>query len=80
MGNENIRSLRRWKAEFSHAGFTIDPDSVQYVRLFPPSFFKKDPLEKVVEREQELWQNYSLLREYFFFGVNFLARKEGPVG
>ncbi len=75
MGNENIRPFKTWKKEFEKAGFQMDEDSVQYVRLFPPSFFEKQPLDEVVEREQRIWKNHPLLKEYFFFGMNFLARK-----
>lgn len=75
MGNENIRSYAIWRSEFIKAGFDMEEDKLHYVRLFPPSFFqKRKPLE-VQKREQELWQRYGLLREYFFFGVNFVAKK-----
>lgn len=75
MGNENIRPLKKWQAEFEKAGFKWDSGSVQFVRLFPPSFFEKSPPANVVEREQRIWKNNALLREYFFFGVNFRAGK-----
>ncbi|HFA49664.1 MAG TPA: methyltransferase domain-containing protein [Bacteroidetes bacterium] len=75
MGNENIRPLKTWKKEFEKSGFKIEPNSVHYLRLFPPSFFENKNLEKVVAREQRLWKKHPLLKEYFFFGVNFLARK-----
>lgn len=75
MGNENIRPYKTWKQEFEKAGFKMAEDKTHYVRLFPPSFFDKKPLEEVVEREQRIWKNNSLLKEYFFFGVNFVARK-----
>ncbi|MCB0522821.1 MAG: class I SAM-dependent methyltransferase [Saprospiraceae bacterium] len=75
MGNENIRPLRVWQKEFEKAGFKLNPESVQYVRLFPPSFFEKKPLEDVVAREQRIWKANPLLKEYFFFGINFVALK-----
>lgn len=75
MGNENIRSFKRWKKEFEKAHFEMGADSLQYVRLFPPSFFSKKPLGQVVEREQQLWKKHGLLKEYFFFGINFVAKK-----
>ena len=40
-----------------------------------PTPVKSDTLEKVVEREQHTWKNNNLLKEYFFFGVNFIAKK-----
>ncbi len=75
MGNENIRPFKVWQKEFEKAGFKMDRESVQYVRLFPPNFFDKKTAEEVVEREQRLWRKHSLLKEYFFFGVNFVALK-----
>ncbi len=77
MGNENIRPFKTWKKEFEKAGFRMDGRSLQYVRLFPPSFFENKLAGEVVEREQRLWKKHPLLKEYFFFGVNFLARKGG---
>ncbi|MEY3052148.1 MAG: hypothetical protein RLY31_1933 [Bacteroidota bacterium] len=73
MGNENIRSYATWRASFIRAGFEIDERSMHYIRLFPPLFFLRQPSQDVVSREQELWQRYGVLREYFFFGVNFVA-------
>lgn len=75
MGNENIRPYAEWRAQFIKAGFELEEDSLNYVRLFPPSFFQRKMPQAVVKREQRLWQRYGLLREYFFFGVNFVAVK-----
>ncbi len=75
MGNENIRPYATWRAEFIKAGFEMEEDNLNYVRLFPPNFFQRKMPAQVVQREQELWQKYGLLREYFFFGVNFVAVK-----
>lgn len=75
MGNENIRPYKTWKKEFHKAGFRMKPDSLNYVRLFPPAFFQSNLPQETIAREQALWQKNSLLREYFFFGVNFVAEK-----
>lgn len=75
MGNENIRPYRKWESEFEAAGFKMRADSLNYVRLFPPAFFQGKNPQEVIAREQALWQKHSLLREYFFFGVNFVAVK-----
>ncbi len=75
MGNENIRPYQLWRAEFVKAGFEMEEDKLNYVRLFPPAFFQRKLPDEVLKREQMLWQRYGLLREYFFFGVNFVARK-----
>ncbi len=76
MGNENIRPYKVWKREFEKAGFQMDEESVHFVRLFPPNFFEKKPIEEVVAREQRIWKSNNFLKEYFFFGVNFIARKK----
>jgi SAM-dependent methyltransferase len=75
MGNENIRPYALWRSEFIKAGFEMEEDRLNYVRLFPPRLFQRKQTDAVLKREQELWQKYGLLREYFFFGVNFVARK-----
>ncbi len=75
MGNENIRPYKTWKKEFEKAGFIMDEKNNHYVRLFPPSFFDKKEIGQVVEKEQRIWKSNSFLKEYFFFGVNFLAVK-----
>ncbi len=77
MGNENIRPYPLWRSEFIRAGFEMEEDKLHYVRLFPPSLFQRKQSDEVTKREQLLWQRYGLLREYFFFGVNFVARKGG---
>jgi SAM-dependent methyltransferase len=75
MGNENIRSLELWEKEFQKAGLLPDSESYQYIRLFPPFFYKIQSEEEVYRREQKLWRKSSLLRNYFFFGINFVGRK-----
>ncbi|MBI5913815.1 MAG: methyltransferase domain-containing protein [Bacteroidetes bacterium] len=75
MGNENIRPYDLWRSEFVKAGFEMADGNLNYVRLFPPAFFQRKSPSAVMQREQELWQRYGLLREYFFFGVNFVAKK-----
>src|SRR5690606_3547085 len=75
IGNENIRSLRRWKQLFERQGMHILDDKTQYVRYYLPFLYKKDNAEQLLEKERRL-QSYSRFRkEYFFFGVNFIAKK-----
>ena len=75
IGNENIRSLKQWEKEFSSQGLKIDKENLQYIRLFPPTFFKWNKYDNTLQSEQRLWKNNSLLKEYFFFGINFTASK-----
>ena len=75
MGNENIRSYKTWKREFEKAGFKMDEKNNHYVRLFPPSFFVEKDINEVVEKEQRIWKNNPMLKEYLFFGINFIGVK-----
>jgi SAM-dependent methyltransferase len=74
LGNENIRSLNEWTKVLASSKFQIDPVSVNYVRAYPPFIFKKWSPAEAVQREQKLWKNSSIARDYFFFGVNFVAQ------
>lgn len=75
MGNENIRPYKTWKKEFEKAGFKMDDKKNHFVRLFPPSFYQNKKLNDVINKEQHLWKKHPLLKEYFFFGINFIAKK-----
>lgn len=74
LGNENIRSLSTWRKAMSQNGFLIDSNSVQYVRAFPPFIFNKYSSKEAVEKEQNLWKSNGVAKEYFFFGINFIAK------
>lgn len=71
LGNENIRSYGLWKKEFAKAGLTTD--DVEYIRYFYPNYYTNKRPTDVLKKEQEIWKNNSLLKEYFFFGLNFTA-------
>jgi 2-polyprenyl-3-methyl-5-hydroxy-6-metoxy-1,4-benzoquinol methylase len=75
LGNENIRSLATWEKEFQKEGFSIDQDSVQYIRYYLPFMFPNEKPKERIEKEQELWKKNSFLKEYFFFGINYLVDK-----
>jgi len=74
LGNENIRSLKTWKAEMLKQNLIIEEESVQYIRAYPPRLFNKYGYNKAIEMEQKLWKNNSIARDYFFFGINFVAK------
>jgi SAM-dependent methyltransferase len=75
-GDENTRSLRKWDKLFAENSFEIDKNDVEYVRVLPPSFHNKYGMHKVVKKESVLWRKSRLLRELFFFGINFTASKK----
>ncbi len=74
-GNENTRSLKNWEKIFSQADFNIDNNLTEYVRLFPPRAFNDTNYYSLIEKEQRIWRRNKLLREFFFFGINFVAIK-----
>jgi hypothetical protein len=73
MGNENIRGLKAWDAIFKTAAMSIDAGKTQFVRLFPPFLYSNKSAKEVAQIEKS-WAN-KFLRMYFFFGINFVARK-----
>lgn len=75
LGNENIRSLSTWQKAFEKQNFTIDRKSVQYIRYYLPFMFPNEKAKAKVEKEQEIWKNNNFLKEYFFFGINFMVDK-----
>lgn len=76
LGNENIRSLKKWENEFKKTGFTIDQSSVQYIRYYLPQFFPNQKAKEKIEKEQLLWKSNRFLKEYFFFGINFIVKQQ----
>lgn len=75
LGNENIRSLDTWDKAFHKEGFKICNDSVQYIRYYLPFMFSNDKAEQKVKKEQKLWKKNNFLKEFFFFGINFMVQK-----
>jgi len=75
LGNENIRSLATWQAEFKKEGFNIEQDTVQYIRYYLPFAFPNKKAKERVKKEQQIWKNNNFLKEYFFFGINYLVEK-----
>jgi SAM-dependent methyltransferase len=75
IGNENIRSLDSWRQLFEKNGFHLQEGSIQYIRYFLPFRYRFSDPEKLLQKEQEIQSGKGLRREYFFFGLNFIAEK-----
>lgn len=75
IGNENIRSLKTWNGLMSANHFSIEKDSVQYVRYFLPYKYRNTSPEELLRREIEMQQKSRFRKEYLFFGLNFVAEK-----
>ncbi|KAA3651871.1 MAG: class I SAM-dependent methyltransferase [Bacteroidetes bacterium] len=76
LGNENIRSLSKWESEFQKQGFKINPKSVQYIRYYLPFMFPNKGAKERINKEQKIWKRNNFLKEYFFFGINFMVSKK----
>lgn len=75
MGNENIRSLNKWRGEFAKQGFKILDDHTRYIRYYPPFVFGKKHLNEVIAKENSIATKNAVLRKYFFFGINVIVEK-----
>lgn len=72
-GNENARSLGKWRRILSSAGMDVSHDSVGFVRFFPPFVFNNANYYRLQKKEEEIGKKCRLLREILFFGINFTA-------
>jgi SAM-dependent methyltransferase len=76
IGNENIRSCASWASLFEQNGFTMLKDSIQYVRYFLPIHYRFSDPEQLLKKEQHIQSKAGIRRDYFFFGLNFIAQKK----
>ncbi len=77
IGNENIRSLKSWGDLFTQNGFSIKEESVQYIRYFLPVKYRFSDPAALLKKELQIQSTPGIRREYFFFGLNFVAVKKG---
>ena len=75
LGNENIRSLDSWERLFEKNGFHVNAGSVQYLRYYLPINYRFSDPEKLLAKELHIQKGKGMRREYFFFGLNFIAEK-----
>lgn len=75
LGNENIRSLNHWNNLFNNKRASIDKANLEYIRLFPPFVFNEQNYDSLLLKEHSLWQKNRFLKEFFFFGLNFIVQK-----
>lgn len=73
MGNENIRSLKKWENELQKSNLKIDHSTVKFVRYYFPTKYKNLTINEVIAKEQIIWKSNSFLKKYFFHGLNFVA-------
>lgn len=75
MGNENIRPLGSWRNLFRKAGFRLAENSVSFVRYYLPFYYRLKNEDILLERERFMQIHSRMRREWFFFGLNFIAEK-----
>ncbi len=73
MGNENIRSIEKWTELLLKHQLKIIPESTEFIRIFPPAMYKERNAAQMARRESQIQSTF--LKKYFFFGINFIARK-----
>lgn len=76
-GNENTRPLHQWRSIFKNSELFLEQDSISYIRFFYPAYHNKYSYDEIIQKESLLWKKYPLLKEYFFFGINFILMKKG---
>jgi len=73
-GNENVRSWKKWKQEFNQAGFLTQSIKPEYIRFYYPFCYKNRTASEMIIKENAM-QKKPVLREYFFWGINFSIKK-----
>lgn len=75
LGNENIRSVKKWDQLFSDTGLILDYSTLKFIRYFMPGKAQKYPsFKELIDSEQNIKSSFK--RNYFFFGINFVLRKQ----
>ncbi len=77
-GNENARGRTQWLRIIHDAGFEVFPDKTEFVRMLPPGFFKTGKGSDTIRTEQRLANRLGPLKDFLFFGINFMAVKPNP--
>lgn len=73
-GDENFKSLQEWEKEFKNQNLVIEPN-IEHLKLFLPFIYNNYDIDKLRKIEKYLAAKSEFLRNYFFFGINFVARK-----
>jgi len=76
LGNENVRSEKKWIQLFENAGFTNLAEETQYIRYCYPYAYKNKKMEDVIEKEQKIAKKNIWLCRRFFFGINMIFTKK----
>jgi len=70
LGNENVRSWKKWKQEFEKTGFVSETGAPEYIRFsYHPIFNRNCTAEEMIAKDNAIKSKW--LRKYSFFGLNF---------
>jgi SAM-dependent methyltransferase len=72
-GNENVRPLQKWTNIFANNGFKIS--DIEFIRFLPPVLINEKNGAGLVSFEQKFWRKSKFFREWFYWGLNFVANK-----
>lgn len=72
-GNENARSMKAWHHLLEETGLEVPDNTVEYIRFLPPFWFTPDNYSVTIEKETKAAKNFPIVREIFFFGIDFTA-------
>lgn len=75
IGDENTRSLTNWVKILQRNGLSINHSKTQYIRYYFPVCFRFVTAQRLLAREQSIWQKSTMRRKYLYFGLNFTAQK-----
>lgn len=75
LGNENVRSLKKWTALLAKSNLTIDQNSLQFIRFYLPFMVNGNNVDRKTDKEQRYWVRKKIIRDYAFHGLNFVAVK-----
>jgi hypothetical protein len=73
MGNENIRSMDEWTKLLSQNKLSILASETLYIRILPPFFYSNKKAKEMAVKEANMANGF--LQRYFYFGINFIAKK-----
>jgi 2-polyprenyl-3-methyl-5-hydroxy-6-metoxy-1,4-benzoquinol methylase len=67
LGNENVRSWKKWKYEFEQAGFNCENTEPEYIRFYYPFYYRNHSAEEVINKENILRKKILLAGIFLFW-------------
>ncbi|MCL2414387.1 MAG: class I SAM-dependent methyltransferase [Bacteroidales bacterium] len=70
LGNENVRSWKKWKRECEKAGFVSETTKPEYISFYYQFFLRNRLAEEMITKEK-IFTNKYYPRNYLASGINF---------